>query len=33
MDEALIARDAGCRRRLLREAAALDALLGLDEAP
>jgi MerR family transcriptional regulator/heat shock protein HspR len=32
LDEALIARDAGCRRRLLREVAALDAVLGLDEA-
>ncbi len=32
LDEPLIARDAGSRRRLLREVAALDALLGLDEA-
>jgi MerR family transcriptional regulator/heat shock protein HspR len=32
LDEPLIARDAASRRRLLREVAALDALLGLDEA-
>lgn len=32
LDESLIARDAGCRRRLLREVAALDDLLGLGEA-
>lgn len=32
LDETLIARDSGCRRRLLREVAALDELLGLDEA-
>ena len=31
LDEGLIARDAGCRRRLLREMAALDDLLGLGE--
>jgi MerR family transcriptional regulator, heat shock protein HspR len=29
LDEGLIARDAACRRRLLREVAALDDLLGL----
>jgi MerR family transcriptional regulator/heat shock protein HspR len=29
LDESLIARDAACRRRLLREVAALDDLLGL----
>lgn len=32
LDESLIARDPASRRRLLREVAALDALLGLDEA-
>jgi MerR family transcriptional regulator/heat shock protein HspR len=31
MDDALIARDAASRRRLLREVAALDAALGLGE--
>jgi MerR family transcriptional regulator/heat shock protein HspR len=31
MDEALIARDAASRRRLLREVAALDDVLGFDE--
>jgi MerR family transcriptional regulator/heat shock protein HspR len=32
LDESLIARDAGYRRRLLREITALDGLLGLGEA-
>jgi MerR family transcriptional regulator/heat shock protein HspR len=32
LDESLITRDAGYRRRLLREITALDALLGLGEA-
>ena len=32
LDESMITRDAGYRRRLLREIAALDALLGLGEA-
>jgi hypothetical protein len=32
LDESLIARDAGYRRRLLREISALDDLLGLGEA-
>ena len=31
LDDGLIARDPGSRRRLLRELAALDDLLGLDE--
>lgn len=32
LDDTLIARDASSRRRLLREVAALDSLLGLGEA-